>query len=268
MQSRPTHSLLQKTHIAHLSVSLSLSLSFVPAHSQCLSLNTVSFWTAAVICHVSLCHLIWAVRFLTRRLMPVSSDAGHSHQALPMKDRQTDRQKWQKISLMERLKKDAEKTISNRRDEWGGRGRRVKENRYQEYLGDRKVQKVTDVWGKMKRSKDEMIVTSSRMLTQHCLQQSQPITPASLLPLPLISPSSINHSLSPPTPLSWSHSFPFHHSKIMTRCNVKQKGAKWKTPSRWAEVSKIYNNKTGSKKHRRQVIQKQAAKRKNPKAKY
>lgn len=46
-----------KMHVTHLNV-VFLSLSFASTNSQRLSLNTVSFWTAAVICHVSLCHVI------------------------------------------------------------------------------------------------------------------------------------------------------------------------------------------------------------------
>lgn len=74
-----------KMHITHLNM---VSLLPLLTRSQCLSLNTVSFWTAATICHVSSGHVIWAVRFLTHRLTPVSSNARHSHQALQMVERQ------------------------------------------------------------------------------------------------------------------------------------------------------------------------------------
>lgn len=54
-----------KMHITYLNI-FCFSLSSASTLFQCLSFNTVRVWTAAVICHVSLCHVIWAVRFLTQ----------------------------------------------------------------------------------------------------------------------------------------------------------------------------------------------------------
>lgn len=116
-----------------------IQLRSVSLHSlPCLSLTTVSFWTAAVTCHVSLCHVIWAVRFLTHRLTPVSSNARHSHQTLQMAERQID---GATDTESKKAKKKGEREEMNQ-GEW----EKWSTELMKKYLGNKKYKKV-DVTG-------------------------------------------------------------------------------------------------------------------------